>query len=418
MTARLLKNARIPAFLLKNLSGKPEGQGLILTDLALNDGLIAADYPDGASVEDLDGRILLPGLIDAHVHLDKTYIVGRTGQSRTGLAEAVALSITDIPNRTLADLRQRMDRAIARALRHGTTAMRTHLDSMQIPSENPAWLALAEMRQRWQGLMSLQAVALMRIERALEPGFAARCADIAAHGGLAGGYISAEGCPPEAVDAFFRIAAAAGLDVDFHVDESLETEARGIETVLDSLVRTGFGGRVTLSHCCALAAMPEARAAALIPRMAAAGVHVVSLPNSNLYLQDRRPGTTARMRGLTLVQELAAAGMPVSFASDNVQDPFYPYGNYDLLEIFRQGVIATQLEGAPEAWIASITATPAATMGLSGGLIAPGAPADLVIFEARDWTELMSRAHEDRRVIRAGCEFDQTSLPPALEPLP
>lgn len=415
MTARLLKNALVPNSLIERLPGETRADGLTLVDLALQDGRLVETAPEGAVVEDLDGRLVLPGLVDAHVHLDKTYIVSRTGAARTGLEEAVLLAIADIPNRSAEDLRGRMDRAIARALRNGTTAMRTHLDSMQTPSENPAWGVLSEMRARWAGLMTLEAVALMRIERALEPGFAARCADIAAHGGLAGGYVSAEGCPPEAVDAFFLEAAKAGLDVDFHVDESLERDAIGIENVLDSLARTGFKGRVTLSHCCALAAMPEARAEGLIARMAMAGVQVVSLPFSNLYLQDRVPGRTARMRGLTLVQELRAAGVPVAFASDNVQDPFYPFGNYDLLEILRQGMIATQLEAAPEDWIASITATPAGIMGLPIGRIAPGAAADLVVFDAQDWTDLLSRAHEDRRVIRAGRDLSTLTLPPALE---
>lgn len=412
---RLLRDALVPAGLLRGLAGRDAGEGLVRLDLAIRDGRIASAPGPRAVAEDLGGRIVLPGHVDAHVHLDKTYTARRAGVSRTGLAEAVALAMADAPNRTPTDLAARMDRAIHAALRSGTVAMRSHIDSMTLPSQSAAWDVLGAMQRRWQGLMRIEPVALMRIDRALEPGFAERCAEIGARGGLAGGYIPAGGCDPAAVDAFLEHAGRAGIAVDFHVDESLDPEARGVEGVLDSLSRTGFAGPVTLGHCCALAAMPEARAQALIARMARAGVRVVSLPLTNLYLQDRRPGTTPRLRGLTLVQELAAAGVPVAFASDNVQDPFYPLGAYDLHEVMRQAMLAAQMEADPAQAVHAITRTPAALMGLDeAGVVAPGAPADLIVFAAGDWTGLLSRAHEDRRVIRGGHPLDRLALPAPL----
>ena len=401
----VLRNVVLPSALCRGLAGTDLGDGLMRMDLAISDGRIALPGPARQS-RDLGGRIALPGLIDAHVHLDKTLTVQRTGFARSGLAEAVGLAMADAPNRTAADLTARMDRAIDMAWRQGTVALRTHLDSMTAPDDSPAWQALARMQARWQGRMVLEPVALMRIDRALEPGFATRCAQIAARGGLAGGYIPAEGCDPAAVDAFLTHAGRAGVAVDFHVDECLDPNAQGIATVLDAMARTGFDRPVTLGHCCALSAMDRPRALALAERMARAGVRVIALPLTNAFLMDRAPGTSPRLRGMTMVQELAALGVPVGFASDNVRDAFYPYGAYDLWEVFRQAVLTLQLEAAPQDWLPAIAARAGQVMGLEAGIIAPGAPADLIVFDARDWTDLMSRAHENRLVLRAGHPLD------------
>jgi cytosine/creatinine deaminase len=131
----------------------------------------------------------------------------------------------------------------------------------------------------------------------------------------------------------------------------------------------------------------------------------------NLYLQDREPGRTPRRRGVTLLHEMAARGIPVALASDNCRDPFYAYGDHDLVEVFREAVRIAHLDRPIGAWPAAVTRTPAGIMGLSGrGLIATGAPADLVLFRARGWSELLSRPQSERIVLRAGRPID-TTLP-------
>ncbi|ARO15023.1 cytosine deaminase [Ketogulonicigenium robustum] len=398
---RIFQNARIPAALCPNLTGTDVGEGLIQLDLHIANGLISSEPVQGET-EDLNGRIVLPCFVDMHVHLDKTYTAKRAGVSKTGLEEAVQLAMADAPNRTRADLDARLERAAAAAYQRGTIALRSHTDSMLAPADNPAWQALVALQDRWGGKLTIQPVALMRIERAASDDFADRCAQIAATGGVVGGYISSDACPPAVIDRFFTTAAAAGLDVDFHVDETIDPAANGIEAVLDALDRTGFTGRVTLSHCCKLSAIAPDAAQPIINRMADAGVHVVSLPMSNAFLMGRAPGQLSPLRGMTRVQELRAAGIPVSFASDNVQDPFFAYGGYDMLEVMRNALLLGQLEGAPQNWITAATAQPAATMGLPLGTIQTGRAADLIIFDATDWADLFSRAHEDRRVLRSG----------------
>jgi cytosine deaminase len=134
---------------------------------------------------------------------------------------------------------------------------------------------------------------------------------------------------------------------------------------------------------------------------------VIVLPMCNMYLQGRAAGRTPRWRGITLVHEFHAAGVPVSFASDNCRDPFYAYGDNDMMEVFREALRIAQLDHPFGDWTASAAATPAAACGFADrGRIAVGSPADLVLFRARSMTELLARPQSDRVILRGGRVLD------------
>ncbi len=131
----------------------------------------------------------------------------------------------------------------------------------------------------------------------------------------------------------------------------------------------------------------------VIGKLAEARIAVVSLPMCNLYLQDRRqPGETPRYRGVTLLHELKAAGVAVMCSSDNTRDPFYAYGDMDALEVFREATRIAHLDTPHDDWISVVTSAPAKVMRLEhAGRFAVGAPADLILFRARSYTELLAR---------------------------
>ena len=198
------------------------------------------------------------------------------------------------------------------------------------------------------------------------------------------------------------------------MDASVETLRRIAELVLE----TGFDAPVTVGHCCSLSAQDETRALDTLDLVAKAGINVVSLPMCNLYLQDRHAGRTPRMRGITLVQEMVARGIPVAFASDNTRDPFYAYGDLDMLEVMRMATRIGHLDHGRLDWPRAFSATPAEICGFAPTDLSLGASADLVLFNARSWTELHARPHTDRIVIRDGTVLE-TTLPDysELDPL-
>ena len=129
----------------------------------------------------------------------------------------------------------------------------------------------------------------------------------------------------------------------------------------------------------------------------------------NLYLQDRRgDNTTPCWRGVTLLHEMKARGIPVAVASDNTRDPFYAYGDLDMLEVYREATRILHFDHSDRPWLKTIGATPGEVMGLPNGRMAVGAPAGLVLTRARTMNELLSRPQTDRLVLFAGKQVDRT----------
>ncbi|HEY8383743.1 MAG TPA: cytosine deaminase [Microvirga sp.] len=427
-----LTNARAPLVLVTTTGLGADREGSALVDITVEDGRIASVVPAGTfSLDtdlpalDLDGGLVFPRFVDVHTHLDKGHIWARRPNPDGTFMGALTHAGADREERWSADdVRARMDFAIRCAFAHGTGAIRTHLDSIG-PQTAISWPVFAETREEWRGRMALQAVSLFPIDLAIddEAQFRAIVAETARHGGILGGVTFLGQAPTEATDrALDRIVQAAdaeGIDLDFHVDESDAPEARTLTRIAEAVIRNRFKGRVLCGHCCSLALMPDADLSGTIARIAEARLAVVSLPLCNLYLQDRRPGRTPRWRGVAPLHELKAAGIPVMVASDNTRDPFYAYGDLDMLEVFREATRILHLDHSGPDWIRAVAATPADCMGLDRhGRIEPGDAADLVLTRARSLSELLARPQANRTVLVAGRPIDTT--PPdyrELDPL-
>ncbi len=414
-----LSRARAPLCLVEAGGLAADRDGLALIDIAVEDGRIVSILPAGTEglaegpVVDLDGGIVLPRLVDAHIHLDKGHIWPRKRNPDGSFMGALNSVMADREaNWSAIDVRARMEFGLRCAFAHGTAAVRTHIDSLgkQI---GISWPVLAELRAEWAGRIEIQGSPLFGIQFALD---AAHVSDVVAavkaHDDRLFGCVSY--MIPEldaALDVIFRTAMENGFDLDFHVDETNDPAARSLEHIADAAIRHRFTGKILAGHCCSLALQEPAAEARIIAKVREAGIAVVSLPMCNMYLQDRTPGRTPRWRGVTALHELKAAGVPVLIASDNTRDPFYAYGDLDLIEVLREGTRILQLDHAGGGWANAVARTPAAIMGLEGkGVLSPGGPADLILTRARDWTEFFARPQSDRTVLVTGRAID-TALP-------
>jgi cytosine deaminase len=417
-----LTHAQAPLALLTAGGLAADREGFAAIDLTIEDGRIASVVPAGTATLDtdlpaldLDGGILLPRLVDIHTHLDKGHIWPRRPNPDGTFMGALQNAGADREERWSAeDVRARMDFALRCAWAHGTGAVRTHLDSMG-PQTEISWGVFGEMREAWRGRIALQAVSLFPVDMSLsdEAGFRAVVAATARHGGVLGGVTFLGQAPDErtdrALDRIIEAAAAEGLDLDFHVDESNAPEARTLERIAEAVIRHRFTGKVLCGHCCSMALLGERELDRLIARVAEARLAVVSLPLCNMYLQDRQAGRTPRWRGVAPLHELRAAGVPVMVASDNTRDPFYAYGDLDMIEVFREATRILHLDHASPDWPRAIASTPADIMGLDRhGRIEAGDAADLVLTRARSLSELLARPQADRTVLVAGRPIDTT----------
>ena len=388
-----------------------DSDGFALADIAVADGKISSIAAHSrskapADAIDLGGRIVLPCFVDCHTHIDKGHIWPRKPNpdgtfmgalNATGADRAARWNAEDVARRMDFSLRSRL-RARHQGLAHASRQRRAAGGNL-----------LAGVRG--------DAGALARTDRV-----AGRLP--ARHRRRARDRIGSRrwrnaSPPPRACSApsptwcrtsrncsttYSPTAIEHGLDLDFHADETDDVAAISLKKIAEAALWNGFEGNILVGHCCSLARQPDRDVLDTLDKVAKAGLAVVSLPMCNLYLQDRRgDDTTPRWRGVTLLHEMKARGIPVAVASDNTRDPFYAYGDLDMLEVYRMATRILHFDHPVGDWPQAVASTPAEIMRLDGfGTLAPGGPADFVIFKGRSWTELLSRPESDRIVVRDG----------------
>ncbi|MCY3879237.1 MAG: cytosine deaminase [Rhodobacteraceae bacterium] len=372
------------------------------------DGGKVSGAHDGPVI-DAGGAMVLPGFVDMHTHLDKGHIWPRAPNPDGSFGAALEAVHRDREtNWHAADVTRRMDFALRCAYAHGTRAIRTHLDSAP-PQHRISWPAFDAIRSSWRDRIELQAVTIFSIESVDKSAEFTGIADMAArYGGALGCVTYPVADIDDRLERFFSAASERGMSVDLHVDETRDPGSATLRSIAEAAIRTGFEGGIVAGHCCSLARQEPGQVDATLDLVAEAGIDIVSLPMCNLYLQDRFAGRTPRWRGVTLVHEMRCRGIRVAFASDNTRDPFYAYGDLDMVEVMREATRICHLDHTDPDWHDAFSAGPAGICGFSPDSLRPGDRADFVLFNARDWSELLPRPQSDRVVVRDGLAIDRT----------
>ena len=412
-----LKNAHIPVSLLENESFSPQtSEGLTLVNLEINDGninRITSTIPpeDNIPVIDLKKKIVFPCFVDMHTHLDKGHSWQRCPNHDGTFDGALKMALEDSRREwRLEDVYRRMEFGVKCSYAHGTAAIRTHIDSFGQQAQI-SLTALAELQRQWAGKITLQAVSLVSLDYYQTSEGAALADKIAEFGGILGGVAYTNPDLQAQIDITFKLAQERGLNLDFHLDENGDPDSTCLAAIARTAIKKQFSGQIICGHCCSLAVQSPEIIQETLNLVKNAGIAIVSLPMCNLYLQDRQEEKTPFWRGTTKIKEMKKAGIPVAFASDNCRDPFYGFGDHDGLEVFTQAVRIAHLDTPYADWVNSVTLTPANLLGLPHlGRIKTGLEANLLIFKARYFSELLSRPQWDRLVIRRGLSID-TTLP-------
>lgn len=385
-------------------------------DIAIDGGRIvgieAATDLIGRTEVQLGGRLVIPGLVNSHVHLDKAFV---GGLAPSGLMlDGVALGTKRKRSYTREDITRRVRRALDLAVRHGTTALRSPVDVDPIVG-TLCVEAVAQVRDEYRDRIDVQILAFPQegflgvegmhdlLRSAIREG-----ADVV--GGRP------HGDPPEALDYDRHIAdvleIADGRLVDMSVDALFPTDrathpdpsSLGVSRLAEAVIRTGYPrGLVTAHHVLALSAVPTNRAEPVIERVHEAALNIITLPTSNLFTEGRLDEDLPR-RGLTRVRDFLTAGVNVALGTDNLDDTYLPFANMDLLLEAHVCACAAHLGNEQERshLLDMITTNGAKTLVLDDYGVAVGAIADLVVLDTNDALGVVTGQPEKTHVIKRG----------------
>lgn len=382
----------------------PDGTG---ADLGCRDGRIVESGALGGRpalrAVDCGGRVVTPGLIEAHIHLDKALLSERTPSVEGTLAEAIRVTGAAKRGFSVEDIRARARAVLDMAVRHGTTAMRSHVEVDPIVGLK-GLEALLPLRREYAPALDLQLCAFAQEGILQSPGTEALLSQA-----LQGGADLVGGCPyndtdPYAhIDIIFRLAKEFGVDVDFHADFFDEPEHLHVRYIAQQAVRQGWQGRVAVGHLTELAALPPEEQEAIIATVREADVGVIMLPATDLYLMGRQEVRNIR-RGLAPAKRLLAAGVSVAAASNNVRNAFTPVGTADLVLMGYLLTVGAHM-GTPRELLdalAMLTDHPARILRLPDYGLAVGSRADVVVWDARRHEEIVAALAPRHLVVKAG----------------
>jgi cytosine/creatinine deaminase len=367
-----------------------------LSDIGYIEGRIEAIEQHAASRvgQHLDGALVMGALAHWHTHLDKTYTIARVRQTEPGLLGAIKACDNDIQTWTSADIYARANSALEESWRAGCRIVRSHVNWMSV-SEPLAWAVLAELAEQWRGRIDLQRVALLKSELFDNEDVSHSIAQgIKNRQGMMGAFVHSTNCTPARIASLVQRAQQFELAMDIHLDEEINPNAYGLTYLLENLGKYGATLPVSVSHVCALSVKPVAERNALIDAIARTQVEVIALPSTNLYLQDQaNPALplTPTIRGIAPVHELKRAGVTVKLSVDNVQDPFYPWGSYDPIDLMQIAAPALQLVNCFGEWSESTAAN----------RVLVGQPADLTIFPNQS-SASWPAGSRGRKIVRHG----------------
>lgn len=364
-----------------------------LVDIAIEGGRIAAMEPgiDASADEQIDaqGRAAIPGLIEAHLHLDKALLHRRLPARFGTLDEAIRVTGILKSRQEREDVLDRSRQVLDMAIRNGTTAVRAHPDVDLIQGLIGVETLLA-LKDEYDSLLDLQIVAFPQEGILKSKGTYELMIDALRMGADVVG-----GCPYNElnwddtrrhIDIVFELAQRFGAPIDMHADFADDTSDQrfaAISYIARRTIDTGYQGRVSLGHVTSLGALDNDALAPVIEQIRLAGISIVTLPATDLYLGGRKDTQNPR-RGLTPVKALHSAGVNVAYSSNNVRNAFTPFGKADMLQIGNLLAHVAQF-GVPEHQQAILdmgTYNAARAIGLAQDYgIAVGKQADLIILD-------------------------------------
>ncbi|HEY4857667.1 MAG TPA: amidohydrolase family protein [Xanthobacteraceae bacterium] len=374
----ILRNARLA------------GEDRRSADIGIENGKIVAIEPHlrvEAEIIDLAGRLVSPGFVETHIHLDKSCILDRCTSDRGDLDEAIKEVAKAKAAFTPEDVRARATRTLEKAILHGTTHMRTHLEVDPVVGlrslegvlpliKDYAWaldLEICVFPQ--EGLLNNPGTDELMVE-----GLKRGCR-------VVGAAPYTDTNPPGQIDRVFEMAREFDVDIDMHLDFGPTAAGMDVEHVCRRTDEYKYGGRVAIGHVTKATSLPPDKLAAMAKRLAGAGVALTVLPSTDLFLMGRHHQHDHNItRGVVPAHKLIHHGVNCALSSNNVLNPFTPFGDCSLMRMANLYANIAQVGKRTDmsACFDMITTRPAQIMRLKHYGVTVGDAADLVVLDATE----------------------------------
>lgn len=400
----ILRNARIS-----------DSPGIPLTDIGIEGGRIAGIQAglsaDGESV-DVDGRYVAPGFVETHIHLDKSCILDRISAQRGGLSEAIDEVARLKREFTAEDVYQRAKRTLEKCVLNGTTHIRSHLEVDPVIGLR-SLEGILPLVDEFRWALDLEICIFPQEGLLNNPGTDELIVEGLRRGGsVVGAAPYTDSDPKGQIDRIFAIAREFDVDIDMHLDFGPDAESLDLDYVCELTERYGYGGRVAIGHVTKLSALPPDKLMEKAKLLASAGVAVTVLPSTDLYLMGRHQEHST-MRGVAPVHRLLAEGVNCTLSTNNVLNPFTPFGDCSLVRMANlyANICHVGDQGGLEDCFDMVTTRPARLARLPGHGVEVGKVADIAVLDCHSKAAAVSEVVSPIMAFKAGRQT--FSRPPA-----
>ena len=362
-----------------------------LYDFSIENGKITdrQEHIEGEAkhVIEANGRVLIPGLIESHIHLDKALIADRKPNKSGTLQEALTVTASLKPTFSAEDIYTRAKTALTEMLiPNGVTTIRTHAE--YDPAQGfTGFDVIMKLKEEFKDYIDLQIVAFPQEGIFKAPGTEEMMEEAIQKGAdVVGAVPYNDRDANEHIDFVLDLAIKHDLPLDLHQDFADNADKLSIEYLCNQVIEKGYQGKVSVGHLTAIAALEPEEMDRIIGLISSAGISVMSLPATDLHLGGRKDLFNVR-RTLTPIRKLRDAGVNVCIATNNIRNAFTPYGTGDIMQTAMLAVAAGHLGGADDlpTVLDMITKNPAKALGLKDYGVEVGDKADLVLLDTKSY---------------------------------
>ena len=354
-------------------------------------------------IYDLDGRLVIPGYVETHIHLDKSCLLDRISSQQGGLNAAIGEVARLKAAFTPEDVYQRAKRTVEKCIVNGTTHMRTHLEVDPIVGLR-SLEGILPLVEEFKWAIDIEICIFPQEGLLNNPGTDELIVEGLRRGGRVVGAAPYTDSDPEGqIDRIFAIAMEFDVDIDMHLDFGPDANQMDLDYVCKLTEQYQYGGRVAIGHVTKLSAVPPEVLTEKAQVLAGAGVAVTVLPATDLFLMGRHQ-EHSMMRGVTPAHLLAEGGVNCSLSTNNVLNPFTPFGDCSLVRMANMYANICHV-GSPdglEECFEMVTSRPAKLMRLPGYGLSVGMPADIVVLDCKSRVEAVSEVVSPIMGFKAG----------------